>query len=162
MKIKYGNGTGRPMKRSNTAIAPRRVVSTDDNNKNSFFRLTLFFRFHFKSSVEFWNRIDVGDDFEDLNKNIQFMKTQLVNQSIDSCLVQSSWKKTLVQRRNFIRDHSTKEVLEEYPGYHHAILVSYSTSFHSMLMVLKNIVTILLCVIYSLTDFRRNLLYLRG
>ncbi|CAF1572504.1 unnamed protein product, partial [Adineta steineri] len=100
MKAKYGNSAGRPIKRSENVIAPRRI-----------------------SPVQFWNTINIHDDPEDLNKNIQVMKNELVDRNVDSDLVRSSWKKTLVQRRNFIRDHTTKEVLEEYPGYCYASLI---------------------------------------
>lgn len=52
------------------------------------------------------------------------MKNTFANQNVDLDQVKCSWKKTLVQRRTFIRDHSTKEVLQEYPGYCHALLVT--------------------------------------
>ncbi|CAF4228074.1 unnamed protein product [Rotaria sp. Silwood2] len=100
MKVKYGNSIGRPIKRTNNLIAPRRV-----------------------SSVEFWNKIDLNDDPEDLHKNVQFMKNELVDQNFDWDQVKNSWKKTLVQRRTFIRDHTTKEILQEYPGYRYALLI---------------------------------------
>ncbi|CAF1370806.1 unnamed protein product [Rotaria sordida] len=100
MKVKYGNSIGRPIKRTNNLIAPRRV-----------------------SSVEFWNKIDLHDDPEDLHKNVQFMKNELVDQNFDWDQVKNPWKKTLVQRRTFIRDHTTKEVLQEYPGYRYALLI---------------------------------------
>ncbi|CAF1460038.1 unnamed protein product, partial [Rotaria sordida] len=100
MKVKYGNSIGRPIKRTNNLIAPRRV-----------------------SSVEFWNKIDLHDDPEDLHKNVQFMKNELVDQNFDWDQVKNPWKKTLVQRRTFIRDHTTKEVPQEYPGYRYALLI---------------------------------------
>jgi hypothetical protein len=71
----------------------------------------------------------VHDDPEDLNKNIDFMKSELVNQNVDLDQVTSSWKITFVQRRTFVRDHTTKEVLQEYPGYGYASLVCSSLSF---------------------------------
>ncbi|CAF2126950.1 unnamed protein product [Rotaria magnacalcarata] len=59
-------------------------------------------------TVQFWNKIDMNDDPEDLNQNIQFMKNELANQIINFDNVKVSWKKTLVQRRNFIQNHTTK------------------------------------------------------
>ncbi|CAF1378777.1 unnamed protein product [Adineta steineri] len=94
MKAKYGNSAGRPIKRSENVIAPRQM-----------------------SPVQFWNTIDIHDDTEDLNKSMQIIKNELIDRNVDLELVRSSWKKTLVQRRNFIRNHTINEVLEEYPGY---------------------------------------------
>ncbi|CAF2047284.1 unnamed protein product, partial [Rotaria magnacalcarata] len=100
MKVRYGNGNGRPMKRTDNVIAPRRELA-----------------------VQFWNKIDMNDDPEDANQNIQFMKSELANQVINFDNVKVSWKKTLVHRRNFIQNHTTKEVLEEYPGYTNGLLI---------------------------------------
>jgi len=74
--------------------------------------------------LNFWNKIDVHDDNEDLNASIQFMKNVLEDPNMDLDEMKVPWKKTLVQRRNFIRDHTTKEVLHEFPGYRYALLVS--------------------------------------
>lgn len=52
------------------------------------------------------------------------MKNELANSLDNFDNVRISWKKTLVQRKTFIQNHSTKEVLEEYPGYTNAILVN--------------------------------------
>ncbi|CAF4413244.1 unnamed protein product, partial [Rotaria magnacalcarata] len=60
MKVRYGNGNGRPMKRTDNVIAPRRELT-----------------------VQFWNKIDMNDDPEDANQNIQFMKSELANQVIN-------------------------------------------------------------------------------
>ncbi|CAF5228347.1 unnamed protein product, partial [Rotaria magnacalcarata] len=87
------------MKRTDNVIAPRREFT-----------------------VQFWNKIDMNDDPEDANQNIQFMKNELANQIINFDNVKVSWKKTLVQRRNFIQNHTTKEILEEYPGYTNGLL----------------------------------------
>ncbi|CAM4933777.1 unnamed protein product [Rotaria socialis] len=100
MKVRYGNGNGRPMKRTDNVIAPRRELT-----------------------VQFWNKIDMNDDPEDANQNIQFMKSELANQVINFDNVKVSWKKTLVHRRNFIQNHTTKEILEEYPGYTNGLLI---------------------------------------
>jgi hypothetical protein len=54
------------------------------------------------------------------------MKNELVMENIDLDNVKISWKKTLVQRRTFIQNHTTKEVLQEYPGYGNVFLVSTS------------------------------------
>ncbi|CAF3785824.1 unnamed protein product [Rotaria magnacalcarata] len=67
------NGNGRPMKRTDNAIASRRELT-----------------------VQFWNKIDMNDDPEDLNQNIQFMKNELANQIINFDNVKVSWKKTLI------------------------------------------------------------------
>jgi hypothetical protein len=54
------------------------------------------------------------------------MKNELVMENIDLDNVKISWKKTLVQRRTFIQNHTTKEVLQEYPDYGNVLLVSTS------------------------------------
>ncbi|CAF1306240.1 unnamed protein product [Adineta ricciae] len=100
MKIKYGHSLGRPVKRDNNVIAPRRI-----------------------SSAEFWNRIDVDDGNADSSADIEFMKNILVNPNMDLDEAKIPWKKILVQRRTFIRDHTTKEVLAEFPGYRYASLI---------------------------------------
>jgi hypothetical protein len=54
------------------------------------------------------------------------MKNELSKDNIDLNNVKLSWKKTLVQRRTFIQNNTTAQVLQEYPGYRHALLVSAS------------------------------------
>jgi hypothetical protein len=61
------------------------------------------------------------------------MKNELANQIINLDNVKVAWKKTLVQRRTFIQNHTTKEVLKEYPGYGNALLVSTSLLSGSIL-----------------------------
>ena len=63
------------------------------------------------------------DDPEEINKSIEFMKNELTSKDIDFNIIKSSWKKTLVERRTFIQNHTTKEVLIEYPGYSNTSLV---------------------------------------
>ncbi|CAF4109627.1 unnamed protein product [Adineta steineri] len=124
MKVKYGNSAGRPIKRSEKVIAPRRI-----------------------SPVQFWDTIDIHDYPKDLNKSIQIMKNQLIDRNVNLELVRSSWKKTLFQRRNFIRNLTTKEVLEEYPSYFYASLVCSSLSF----LTLYNFF-----IKFFVKDFRRD------
>jgi hypothetical protein len=54
------------------------------------------------------------------------MKNALSKEHIDLDNIKCSWRKTLVTRRTFIQNHTTKEVLQEYPGYKNALLVSTS------------------------------------
>ena len=74
--------------------------------------------------VEFWNKIDFHDDVEDLDNDIQFMKNERMKQNVNCDIVKIPWKKTLVQRRTFVQNHTTKEVFQAYPGYGKALLVS--------------------------------------
>ncbi|CAF0931460.1 unnamed protein product [Adineta steineri] len=129
MKAKYGNSAGRPIKRSENVIAPRRI-----------------------SPVQFWNTIDIHDDPEDLNKNIQVMKNELIDRNVDSDLVRSSWKKTLVQRRNFIRNHTTKEVLDEYPGYCYASLIFDEIRYVCNVVIEENLKSMLPKLLDSILD----------
>ena len=57
------------------------------------------------------------------------MKNELLHEKINFAEVRIAWKKTLMVRRKFIQTHTTKEVLPEYPGYHHGALVSISILF---------------------------------
>ncbi|CAF2188491.1 unnamed protein product [Rotaria magnacalcarata] len=100
MKLKHGSTYGRPIKGNDNIVAPRREVP-----------------------IDFWNKIDLHDDHDDLDKSIQFMKNELSREKINFDEVRVAWKKTLVVRRQFIQTHTTKEVLQEYPGYHHAVLI---------------------------------------
>ncbi|CAF3810379.1 unnamed protein product [Rotaria sp. Silwood1] len=100
MKLKYGGSTGRPITSNDHEIAPRREVP-----------------------LAFWNKIDLIDDDEDLNASIEFMRNELALENNNLDRVRVAWKKTLVARRTFIQSHTTKEVLQEYPGYRIALLV---------------------------------------
>jgi hypothetical protein len=62
------------------------------------------------------------------------MKNELANQIIDFDNVKVSWKKTLIQRRTFIQNHTVKEVLQEYPGYTNVFLVNISLLLGSCLI----------------------------
>ncbi|CAF4397254.1 unnamed protein product [Rotaria socialis] len=100
MKLKHSSTYGRPIKGNDNIVAPRREVP-----------------------IDFWNKIDLHDDPDDLNKSIQFMKNELSHEKVNFDEVRIAWKKTLVVRRQFIQTHTTKEVLQEYPGYHHVVLI---------------------------------------
>ncbi|CAF5116682.1 unnamed protein product [Rotaria magnacalcarata] len=78
------------MKRTDNAIASRRELT-----------------------VQFWNKIDMNDDPEDLNQNIQFMKNELANQIINFDNVKVSWKKhwfreeilfKIIQQNKFLKN----------------------------------------------------------
>ena len=125
MKIKYGKSNGRPIKQSDNVIAARREVNINKKYESDTSRRIKLISFN-QFQVQFWNKIDVNDDPEDLDKHIQFMKNELAKENIDLDNVKISWKKTLVQRRTFIQNHTTKEVLQEYPGYGNVLLVSTS------------------------------------
>ncbi|CAF4855866.1 unnamed protein product [Rotaria socialis] len=99
-KLKFGNSTGRPVKQNDNVIAARREVQ-----------------------VEFWNKADANDDPQDFDEHIQFMKNELAKENFDLDSVKVSWKKTLVARRSYVQNHTTKEVLQEYPGYRNASLI---------------------------------------
>ncbi|CAM4926216.1 unnamed protein product [Rotaria socialis] len=73
--------------------------------------------------VEFWNKADANDDPQDFDEHIQFMKNELAKENFDLDSVKVSWKKTLVARRSYVQNHTTKEVLQEYPGYRNASLI---------------------------------------
>jgi hypothetical protein len=85
----------------------------------------------FQFQVEFWNKIDVNDDPdpEVMNNHIQFMKNELTQEDINWDSIKSVWKKTLVERRSYVQNHTIKEILEEYPGYTQAFLVGESLLF---------------------------------
>ncbi|CAF1511327.1 unnamed protein product, partial [Rotaria sordida] len=100
MKLKHGSNYGRPIKGNDNITAPRREIP-----------------------IDFWNKIDLNDDPEDLDKSIQFMKKELLQEKVDFDEVRIVWKKALVARRKFIQTHTTKEVLQEFPGYHHVLLI---------------------------------------
>jgi len=57
------------------------------------------------------------------------MKKELLQENVNFDEVRIAWKKTLVARRKFVQTHTTKEVLQEFPGYHHVLLVSISPLF---------------------------------
>jgi len=57
------------------------------------------------------------------------MKNELSNDNVDLNNVKLSWKKALVKRRAFVQNNTTAQVLQEYPGYKHAFLVSTSLLF---------------------------------
>ncbi|CAF2102228.1 unnamed protein product [Rotaria magnacalcarata] len=100
MKLKFGNSAGRPVKQNDNVIAARREVQ-----------------------VEFWNKADVNDDPQDFDEHIQFMKTELGKENRDLDSVKVSWKKTLIERRSYVQNHTTQEVLQEYPGYRNTSLI---------------------------------------
>ena len=58
------------------------------------------------------------------------MKKELSQEEVNFAEVRIAWKKTLVVRRKFIQTHTTTEVLQEFPGYHHVLLVSISSLFN--------------------------------
>ncbi|CAF3177733.1 unnamed protein product [Rotaria sp. Silwood2] len=99
-KLKFGNSAGRPVKQNDNVIAARREVQ-----------------------VEFWNKADVNDDPQDFDEHIQFMKNELAKENFDLDSVKVSWRKTLIQRRSYVQNHTTKEVLQEYPGYRNPSLI---------------------------------------
>ncbi|CAF3390963.1 unnamed protein product [Rotaria sp. Silwood2] len=100
MKLKFGNRAGRPVKQSNNVIAARREVH-----------------------VEIWNKTDANDDPQEFDEHIQFMKNELTKENFNFDGVKNSWKKTLVNRRLYIQNHTTIEVLQEYPGYSNVFLI---------------------------------------
>lgn len=83
----------------------------------------------FQSQLQFWDISDANDDPEVSDRHIQFMKHELNQANIDWDNIKNSWEKTLVERRTFIQNHTTKEVLEEYPGYKQTSLVSICLLF---------------------------------
>ncbi|CAF2205383.1 unnamed protein product [Rotaria magnacalcarata] len=100
MKLKFGNSTGRPVKQSDNVVAARREVHT-----------------------EFWNKIDANDNPQEFDEHIQFMKNELAKENFDCHNIKVSWKKTLLERRLYVQNHTTQEVLQEYPGYSNALLI---------------------------------------
>ena len=126
MKLKHSSTYGRPIKGNDNIFAPRREVSF---HKTFYFNMNEELFFLLKVPIEFWNKIDLHDDPDDLDKSIQFMKNELSHEKINFDEVRIAWKKTLVVRRQFIQNHTTKEVLQEYTGYHHVVLVSIFTLF---------------------------------
>ncbi|CAF1398356.1 unnamed protein product, partial [Rotaria sordida] len=60
MKLKFGNRGGRPVKQTDNVIAARR-----------------------EAHVEFWNKVDVNDDPQEIDEHIQFMKNELAKESFD-------------------------------------------------------------------------------
>ncbi|CAF2100448.1 unnamed protein product, partial [Rotaria magnacalcarata] len=94
MKQKHGNVIGRPLKQNVNEVAARR-----------------------ESQFHFLNVLNVNDDHHDADKHVQLMKTSLAesNGTLESLNI--SWKKTLTTRRSYVKNHTTAEVFEEYPGY---------------------------------------------
>ncbi|CAF1362972.1 unnamed protein product [Rotaria sordida] len=60
MKLKFGNRGGRPVKQTDNVIAARR-----------------------EAHVEFWNKVDVNDDPQEIDEHIQFMKNELAKESFN-------------------------------------------------------------------------------
>ncbi|CAF2071767.1 unnamed protein product, partial [Rotaria magnacalcarata] len=100
MKQKHGNVIGRPLKQNVNEVAARR-----------------------ESQFHFLNVLNVNDDHHDADKHVQLMKTSLAesNGTLESLNI--SWKKTLTTRRSYVKNHTTAEVLEEYPGYKNISLI---------------------------------------
>ena len=60
----------------------------------------------------------------DIEHLVAAMKEGIENATIDNDELNILWKKTFGYRRLFIRSHTTKEVLEKFPGYSYQSLVS--------------------------------------
>ncbi|CAF1403721.1 unnamed protein product [Rotaria magnacalcarata] len=99
-KLKFGKSTGRPVKQSDNVIVARREAHT-----------------------EFWNKINADDNPQEFDEHIQFMKNELVKENFDYHNVKVSWKKTLLERRLYVENHTTQKVLQEYTGYSSALLI---------------------------------------
>ncbi|CAM4755050.1 unnamed protein product [Rotaria magnacalcarata] len=76
-----------------------------------------------EAHTEFWNKINADDNPQEFDEHIQFMKNELVKENFDYHNVKVSWKKTLLERRLYVENHTTQKVLQEYTGYSSALLI---------------------------------------
>ncbi|CAM4980796.1 unnamed protein product [Rotaria socialis] len=133
MKQKHGNVTGRPLKQSVNEVAARR-----------------------ESQVHFLNVLNVNDDLHDTDKHVQLMKTSLAesNGTLESLKI--SWKKTLTTRRSYVNDHTTAEVLEEYPGFKNISLIFDEILYFCNVNIEQNLASMLPKLLHNvshLSDF---------
>ncbi|CAF4490912.1 unnamed protein product, partial [Didymodactylos carnosus] len=133
MKMKYGNTSGRPIKRRTNEVAPRRevnIIQIDDYMK----------------------KMDDDDDHQDIDKNIQLMKNELGQQSFSLDNVKVLWRKTLAARRLYVSNHTTKEVLQEYPGYRHIALIFDEIQYLCRVNIDENVTTMLPKLFQNMSD----------
>lgn len=70
------------------------------------------------------------------------MKNELTKEIINLDDIKVSWKKTLVQRRIYIQNHTTKEVVKEFPGYTNVLLVNASLFSNPILIRISFLLSI--------------------